>query len=177
VYCRPAGGKRAPLYLRGLLGPDGPKSVQPIAARLGLASHDQLHRFVSSAARDDAPLWRVLTGKANGPVGGGDAVPSEAARSAVDALASRPWRRIAWRQGTKGTLAARFAVLRVRVVHGAVTPRHGQWPGVTESTTHALAASTRWPRQRGSAPPKCESFAWPGQIVGANESYDRALRI
>ncbi len=45
-----------PLYVRGLLGPDGPKSVQPIAARLGLSGHDQLHHFVSSPAWDDAPL-------------------------------------------------------------------------------------------------------------------------
>ncbi len=39
-----------PLYVRGLLGPDGLKSVQPLAARLGLPGHDQLHHFVSSPA-------------------------------------------------------------------------------------------------------------------------------
>ena len=63
-----------PIYLRGLLGPDGPKSVQPIASRLGLRGHDQLHHFVSSAAWDDAPLWRVLAGQADAVVGGDDAV-------------------------------------------------------------------------------------------------------
>lgn len=63
-----------PLYVRGLLGPDGPKSVQPIAARLGLSGHDQLHHFVSSAAWDDAPLWRVLAEQADRLVGGIDAV-------------------------------------------------------------------------------------------------------
>ena len=63
-----------PLYVRGLLGPDGPKSVQPIAARLGLAGHDQLHHFVSSPAWDDAPLWRVLAEQADRLVGGDDAV-------------------------------------------------------------------------------------------------------
>jgi len=63
-----------PLYVRGLLGPDGPKSVQPIAARLGLGGHDQLHHFVSSTAWDDAPLWRVLAGQADRLVGGADAV-------------------------------------------------------------------------------------------------------
>jgi SRSO17 transposase len=63
-----------PLYVRGLLGPDGPKSVQPIAARLGLGGHDQLHHFVSSTAWDDAPLWRVLAEQADGLVGGPDAV-------------------------------------------------------------------------------------------------------
>ena len=51
-----------------------PKSVQPIAARLGLAGHDQLHHFVSSPAWDDAPLWRVLAERADRLVGGDDAV-------------------------------------------------------------------------------------------------------
>jgi SRSO17 transposase len=32
----------APLYLHGLIGPDGRKSLQPLAARLGLGGHDQL---------------------------------------------------------------------------------------------------------------------------------------
>ncbi len=63
-----------PLYVRGLLGPDGPKSVQPIAARLGLPGHDQLHHFVSSPAWDDAPLWRVLSEQADRLVGAADAV-------------------------------------------------------------------------------------------------------
>ena len=38
----------APLYLHGLLGPDGRKSLQPLAARLGLQGHDQLQHFVAS---------------------------------------------------------------------------------------------------------------------------------
>ena len=63
-----------PVYLRGLLGPDGPKSVQPIASRLGLRSHDQLHHFISSAAWDDAPLWCVLAQQADAVVGGDEAV-------------------------------------------------------------------------------------------------------
>jgi SRSO17 transposase len=275
-----------PLYIRGLLGPDGPKSVQPIAARLGLRGHDQLHHFVSSAAWDDAPLWRVLAERADGIVGGDNAVlvvddtaipkkgtrsvgvaaqycgelgkqancqalvsltlahgevpvpiglrlflpkswtddparcdaagvpptartamtkpeialneidrvraagvrfgcvladagyglsapfrqglsarglvwsvgiprtqkvfttgvgllfprasrgkprqhavPSEEARGAADVLAGCRWRRIAWRQGSKGPLAARFAAVRVRVGDGPRSPRHGHLPG------------------------------------------------
>jgi SRSO17 transposase len=39
----------APLYLRGLLGPGERKSLQPMAARLGLPGHDQLQH--SSPAR------------------------------------------------------------------------------------------------------------------------------
>src|SRR3954467_5023894 len=50
----------APLYLRGLLGPSERKSLQPMAASLGLPGHDQLQHFIASPAWDDAPLWRVL---------------------------------------------------------------------------------------------------------------------
>jgi SRSO17 transposase len=275
-----------PVYLRGLLGPDGPKSVQPIATRLGLGGHDQLHHFISSPAWDDGPLWRVLAAPADAVVGGDDAVlvvddtalpkkgtcsvgvapqycgelgkqancqslvsltlargevpvpiglrlflpkswtddqarcaaagvpedarmaqtkpeialteidrvraagirfgcvladagyglsapfrqglsarslvwsvgvprtlklfstgvgllfpraargkprqhavPSEEARDAAQVLAGCRWRRIAWRQGSKSALAARFAALRVRVADGPRSPRHGHLPG------------------------------------------------
>jgi len=65
----------APLYLHGLIGPDGRKSLQPLAARLGLGGHDQLQHFIASPAWDDAPLRRVLAGEADALVGGPDAVP------------------------------------------------------------------------------------------------------
>ena len=60
----------APLYLRGLLGPGERKSLQPMAARLGLSGHDQLQHFVASPAWDDAPLWRALADEADRLVGG-----------------------------------------------------------------------------------------------------------
>jgi SRSO17 transposase len=63
-----------PLYLPGLLGPDGRRSLQPLAARLGLGGHDQLQHFIASPAWDDAPLRRVLVGKADALVGGPGAV-------------------------------------------------------------------------------------------------------
>jgi SRSO17 transposase len=66
--------KMAPLYVRGLLGSGGRKSVQPMAERLGLAGHDQLHHFISSRAWDDAPLWRVLAEQVDQQIGGEDAV-------------------------------------------------------------------------------------------------------
>jgi len=278
--------KWAPLYVRGLLSSDGPKSVQPIAIRLGLPGHDQLHHFVSSAAWNDGPLWRVLAEKADSLLGSDDAVlvvddtalpkkgtasvgvagqycgalgkqancqclvtltlargevpvpvglrlflpsvwtddpprcakagvpeaariaqtkpeialaeidrvmasgvrfgcvladagygngapfrqglsargltwavgvprtlkvfttgvdllfprakrgkprqhpvPSETAEDAADVLAGSLWRRVVWRQGTKGALAARFAAKRVRVADGPRSPRHGHLPG------------------------------------------------
>src|SRR4051794_14679100 len=65
--------KMAPLYLRGLLGCGGRKSVQPMAERLGLSGHDQLHHFISSPAWDDAPLWRVLAEQVDRQIGGAGA--------------------------------------------------------------------------------------------------------
>ena len=50
----------APLYLRGLLGSGERKSLQPMAAGLGLSGRDQLHHFIAGPAWDDGPLWRVL---------------------------------------------------------------------------------------------------------------------
>src|SRR3954467_7392538 len=64
----------APLYVGGLLGSGGRKSVQPMAERLGLSGHDQLHHFISSPAWDDAPLWRVLAEEVDWQVGGEGAV-------------------------------------------------------------------------------------------------------
>jgi len=64
----------APLYVRGLLGNGGRKSIQPMAERLGLGGHDQLHHFISSTAWDDAPLWHVLAEEADRQLGGEDAV-------------------------------------------------------------------------------------------------------
>jgi len=55
----------APLHLRGLLGPGERKSLQPMAARLGLLGHDQLQHFIASPAWDDAPLWTVLAHEAD----------------------------------------------------------------------------------------------------------------
>jgi len=278
--------RMAPLYVRGLLGPDGPKSIQPMAERLGLSGHDQLHHFITSPAWDDTPLWGVLAEQADQLVGGPDAVlvvddsgmpkkgtasvgvapqycgalgktancqvlvsltlargevpvpvglrlflpaawtndqdrcdaagvpetalaaqtkpeialaeidrgmasgvrfgcvladagygngapfrqglsargltwavgvprtlkvfttevnllfpranrgkprqhpvPSETAEDAADVLAGSLWRRVVWRQGTKGALAARFAAKRVRVADGPRSPRHGHLPG------------------------------------------------
>ena len=64
----------APVYLEGLLGPGERKSLQPMAARLGLRGHDQLQHFVASPAWDDAPLRRLLVEKADALVGGPGAV-------------------------------------------------------------------------------------------------------
>src|SRR3954447_921326 len=63
----------APFYVRGLLGPGERKSLQPMAARLGLPGHDQLQHFIASPAWDDGPLWTELAREADRLVGGADA--------------------------------------------------------------------------------------------------------
>jgi SRSO17 transposase len=60
---------RAPFYRRGLLGPGERKSLQPMAARLGLPGHDPLQHFIASPAWDDGPLWTVLAHEADRLVG------------------------------------------------------------------------------------------------------------
>ena len=63
-----------PVYLSGLIGPGDRKSVQPMAARLAPGDYDQLHHFVAAAVWDPAPLEAELLAKADGLVGGSDAV-------------------------------------------------------------------------------------------------------
>src|SRR5215213_7621194 len=246
----------APLYLRGLLGPSERKSLQPMAASLGLSGHDQLQHVIASPAWDDGPLWRVLAEQADRLVGGSEAalviddtalpkegtlsvgverqycgqlgkkancqalvsltlagkevpvpvglrlllperwtgdpercaaagvrfgvvladagygasaafrhgldergltwavgiprnqkvygadvrlvppggrkrrpVPDQEPREAEAVLAELPWRRVAWRRGTKGPLAARFAATRIRVGDGATWANNRHLPG------------------------------------------------
>jgi SRSO17 transposase len=45
--------------------------------------------------------------------------PDEPSRPAEEVLASAAWRRVAWRRGTKGRLAAHFAAARIRAADGA----------------------------------------------------------
>ncbi len=63
-----------PLYVAGLIGPGDRKSIQPMAARLGLRSHDALHHFVSAGRWDAEPLAAELMAQADRLVGGTDAV-------------------------------------------------------------------------------------------------------
>jgi SRSO17 transposase len=70
---RKTGRHWAPFYLRGLLGLGERKSLQPMAARLGLSGHDQLQHFIASPAWDDSPLWGALAREADRRIGGADA--------------------------------------------------------------------------------------------------------
>jgi SRSO17 transposase len=62
-----------PLYVAGLIGPGERRSVQPMAHRLGLGSHDGLHRFVSAGRWDAAPPEAELPAQADRLVGGAGA--------------------------------------------------------------------------------------------------------
>jgi SRSO17 transposase len=59
-----------PAYVAGLIGPGDRKSVQPMAARAGNVSYDQLHHFVANGVWNAAPLEAALLGEADRQVGG-----------------------------------------------------------------------------------------------------------
>lgn len=64
--------RMCPLYVAGLIGPGDRKSVQPMAARAGEASYDQLHHFISAGLWDSAPLEAALLKEADRLVGDKD---------------------------------------------------------------------------------------------------------
>jgi SRSO17 transposase len=70
----PARRRMCPLYVAGLIGPGGRKSLQPIATRVAPADYDQLHHFVAVSPWDEAPLEAELLAQANRLVGGPNAV-------------------------------------------------------------------------------------------------------
>lgn len=70
----PAQRRMCPLYVTGLIAPGERKSIQPMAQRLGLPSHDRLHHFIAQGCWDRAPLEAALIDEANRLVGGERAV-------------------------------------------------------------------------------------------------------
>jgi SRSO17 transposase len=64
----------APFYLRGLLSDSRRKSVEPLAACVAPGQTQQLHHFISTSRWALQPHERLLVGKANGLVGGEDAL-------------------------------------------------------------------------------------------------------
>src|SRR5512143_4005459 len=69
----PARRAMCPLSIAGLIGPGDRKSVQPMAHRLGMGSHDRLHHFISAGPWDAEPLEAELVRHAHRLVGGPDA--------------------------------------------------------------------------------------------------------
>lgn len=66
-------GRMCPAYVAGLIGPGDRKSVQPMAARDGAVSYDQLHHFIADGVWDSTPLEAALLAEANRLVGGEEA--------------------------------------------------------------------------------------------------------
>src|ERR671929_668071 len=66
--------RMCPIYVAGLIGPGERKSIEPIAARMAPADYDQLHHFVCDGLWDPAPLEAELLAKADGRLGGPEAV-------------------------------------------------------------------------------------------------------
>jgi SRSO17 transposase len=69
----PARRAMCPLYVAGLIGPGERKSIQPMAERLGMASHDALHHFVSIGPWNAQALETELMVQADRLVGGPEA--------------------------------------------------------------------------------------------------------
>jgi len=65
--------RMCPAYVAGLIGPGDRKSVQPMAARDGAVSYDQLHHFIGNGLWDAAPLEAALLAVADRQVGSDDA--------------------------------------------------------------------------------------------------------
>lgn len=114
VPARKARRASATLHLRDLLGPGERKGLQPTAARSGLLGHDRPQNFAASPAWDDAPIWRVLSEKADRFLGRHDAglVVDEAALPKQGALPVGVARRI---RGQTGKRANRHALVSLVV--------------------------------------------------------------
>ena len=183
----------APPYLRGLLGPGGRKSLQPMAARLGLSGHDQLQHFIASPAWDDAPLWRVLAEAADRLVGGPDAVLviDDTALPKKGELSVGVARQYCGQLGKRANCQALVSLtlargevplpvaLRLflpeewtrrairRVATGRVCRRPRLWP--------AAGARSRWPNSTACRLQACASApCWPTQAMARAPSSGRA---
>src|SRR6266478_7935990 len=66
--------RMCPLYVSGLIGPGGRKSIQPMAKRLALGEYDQLHHFIAAGVWEASPVETELLVQADRLVGGRDAV-------------------------------------------------------------------------------------------------------
>lgn len=70
----PAPQRMCSLYVTGLIAPGERKSIQLMAQRLGLPTHDSLHHFIAQGCWDRTPLEAALWQEAKHLVGGERAV-------------------------------------------------------------------------------------------------------
>jgi len=157
--------RRAPVYVRGLLGPGERKSVQPMATRVAPADGDQLHHFISSPAWQTAPLEAVLVREADRLVGGPDAVliiddtalPKKGEHSAGVA------RQYA---GVPGKTANCQALVSLTLAGGEVP-----LPVALRLYLPKAWCQDRWRCDKAGVPPDCRTFRSKGAI--ALEEIDR----
>ena len=79
-------------------------------------------------------------------------VPNKEPRAVEQVLGGARWRRMVWRRGKKGALAARFVALRIRVGDGPITRPSRNLPG------HAVWLAGEW---RGNGQRKCHLSSLP----------------
>jgi SRSO17 transposase len=91
-------------------------------------------------------------------------VPDQEPCDAEAVLADLPWRRVTWRQGTKGKLAARFAMVRVRVGDGPVWANNRHLPGAEVWLVGEWRASGERKYYLSNLPPRTTRRALAGTI-------------
>jgi SRSO17 transposase len=92
------------------------------------------------------------------------AVPDQEARAAEAVLAERPWRRVTWRHGSKGALAARFAAVRVRAGDGATFANNRHLPGQETWLVGEWRSSGERKYDLSNRPPRTSRRALVGAI-------------
>ena len=173
------GARMCPAYVAGLIGPGDRKSVQPMAARDGGVSYDQLHHFIARGVWDAAPLEAALLAEADRLVGGDGCLADRRRHGAAEEGRALGRRRAAVRLGAGQERQLPDAGLadagsRRGAGHGGLRlflPE--SWtsdPARLDRRRRARRPSrptgpsrrSRSPRSTGSAPPACASAAcWP----------------
>jgi len=91
-------------------------------------------------------------------------VPDREPRAAEEVLAPLSWRRVTWRQGTKGALSARFAATRVRVGDGPVWGNNRHLPGAEVWLVGEWRSSGERKYSLSNLPPRTSLRALVGTI-------------
>jgi hypothetical protein len=94
-------------------------------------------------------------------------VPDQEPREAEAVLAGLPWRRVTWRRGSKGPLAARFAATRIRAGDGATWANNRHLPGEEVWLVGEWRASGERKYHLSSLPPRTSLRALACRHQGA----------
>ena len=91
-------------------------------------------------------------------------VPDQEPREAEAVLTALPWRRVTWRQGTKGALSARFAMTCVRMGDGPIWANNRHLPGDEVWLVREWRASGERKFYLSKLPPRTTRRALAGTI-------------